>query len=313
MLRSVNLAEFAKYVGYDISIWQQIIGQDVEEVAYGAGVIKRIEVQSLHVEFKQGIRVFPLSLFVGGYKGIVLSLSYDLDETLKSLREQKKDEISAVEEFINLKTTYLAEAYKDPSPTSPLYMILLQMQAGERLATSHLEWLELNKLYGTLALYWQDSFRQSRDPWDLVKASSYWRSARQPNRVLTLTDYLLNKGNLTNNQLLSAILTTRGGALRDLGNLDSAEQCAYEALKHSPSSFQPHNLLGAIYFTLGKPDQGEEHFNSAVKLGAQPRLQDAQMRSALDQAGELERAVVAKYLLQKDAQRYKWAASYSPE
>lgn len=196
------------------------------------------------------------------------------------------------------------------SPSSPLYVILIQLEAGEILDDSQIDWLKANRLSATLAFYFQECFRRSKEPWDLIKASGFWRDADQPNRSITLTSFLLEKRLAQNTREESAIFTTRGGAFRDLSNLDEAEKCAENGAKLNPESFQPYNLLGAICFERGEGERGEKYFVMAAERGAQPRTQASQMQSALNSAGPAEKVAVAQYLLSKDPQRYKWAEYY---
>ncbi len=109
---------------------------------------------------------------------------------------------------------------------------------------------------------------------------------------------------------MAAILTTRGGAFRDLKNLPQAKACANRALKLQPESHYYHNLLGAIYFQSGKPEAGEHHFELAIIYGAKPKEQDSLLRSAIEQSSEKNQRMVAKNLLQQDPKRYRWAEHY---
>lgn len=109
---------------------------------------------------------------------------------------------------------------------------------------------------------------------------------------------------------MSAVLTTRGGALRDTNALSEAEQCAMEALEHSPRDCYTYNLLGAIHFQSGHPEKGDEFFLKAQQLGAKVNAQESAMRGAMENAGKDQKRIVADYLLGKDPERYKWAEYY---
>ena len=104
----------------------------------------------------------------------------------------------------------------------------------------------------------------------------------------------------------------RGGAYRDLGQLAEAESAAREAMVIAPKSYHPHNLLGAIYYQRGLPEQGERSFDRARELGSPPHEKDDGIRSAIEKAGQAERAIVAEHLLRKDPKRYEWARYYIP-
>ncbi len=135
---------------------------------------------------------------------------------------------------------------------------------------------------------------------------------------MKVTEYLL-KEHLTSGAsgVRSATLTTRGGAFRDLGNLDAAEQCARKAIEcarkaidQNRASYHSYNLLGAIYWQRGKAEEGEEYFAYAESVGAPLQDQVRQKKSALNEAGPQQRRAVAKYLLEKDPTKYWWAKRF---
>lgn len=227
----------------------------------------------------------------------------------QKLAEQKEKERIAASEFLNLKIKYNAQSYKMASPSSALYPILLRIDAGEILQDDQIKWLEDNYLFNTLAIYFQDEYRRTNDPWKLVRASAYLRDASDPSKAIELTSELLGIHSIVGSKIKAAILTTRGGAFRDLQDLSAAEQCAKDAIKVN-ESFQPYNLLGAIYFERGEPEQGEVYFLRALSLGAQSKVQEAQMQNALKKAGQTEQTVVAQFLLKRDPEKYKWAEYY---
>jgi hypothetical protein len=224
--------------------------------------------------------------------------------------EQRHKEQTAAQEFSELKVKHLAESHEATSPSSTLYPILLQIDDQELLDDDKIDWLKRNSLWGTLAIYFQNEYRKTQDVWALVKASAHWRDAGQPDKAIKLTDYLLGKHSLVEARAKSAILTTRGGAYRDVHDLSEAEWCAREAIRYNEMSFQPYNLLGAIYFERGEAEKGEACFLRALELGAPSQAQEVQMQGALKNAGEVEQKAVAQYLLQRDPIKYKWAEYY---
>jgi hypothetical protein len=69
--------------------------------------------------------------------------------------------------------------------------------------------------------------------------------------------------------------------------------------------------MGAICFERGEYSQGEYWFAEAIKRGASPRDQDAEIKRVVKNAkDENKRREVVDYLLKKDPQRYAWAKSY---
>lgn len=226
--------------------------------------------------------------------------------------KRKEEEYASANEFLKLKAKYQAQSYEKTSLPNVLHQILLCVDAGEILENDQITWLERNRLFDTLAIYRQNEYQKTKNPWELIKASGNWRKAGKSIQAVDLTSFLLENHKSAIGSVRSAILTTRGGAYRDLKDLINAEQCAQESFKHN-ESFHSYNLLGSIYFERGKPEQGEEFFNKAIELGAQPKDQEYQMQSALRNAGKSETASVAQFLLQRDPQKYHWAKHYLTE
>lgn len=222
---------------------------------------------------------------------------------------QRAQEARDTAEFADLKSKYLAEQYPDRSPSSFLYPILLHIDSGGLLSKERANWLFQHKLYGTLALYLQQEFEMTGNHWCLVRASSAWRYADDTDSALNLTAWLLQHSDPRDHKLRAAILTSRGGAFRDIAELTAAERCAREAIDHHASHY-PYNLLGAIHFERGEAEAGEKCFALAEKLGAEPRDRESEMKGALKRSGVEERRAVAEFLLRKDPVRYAWAAYY---
>jgi tetratricopeptide (TPR) repeat protein len=208
-----------------------------------------------------------------------------------------------------LKRKYDAESHYDLSPSSPLFPILLKLEDGMPLSRDDEEWLKAHRLHATVAHHHQAEFRRTANPRRLVWASSALRQAGKPEQALALTDHLLSIISITQRDVRAEVLTTRGGAFRDLLALDDAERCAREAIR-CRENHHPYNLLGAIYFMRGEPEEGDRYFERARVLGATPREEQFQMAGALRRSGSEQRRVVAEYLLKKDPARYRWAATY---
>jgi hypothetical protein len=112
--------------------------------------------------------------------------------------------------------------------------------------------------------------KKTGNKWNLPNISSHWRKADQPKKALKATENV-NFDSIKENKLKSAILTTRGGAFRDLSQLDDAEKCARKAIEYQASnSHQPYTLMGAIFFDrYDRYDryEGERWFREAEKRG----------------------------------------------
>ena len=244
------------------------------------------------------------------------------------LKENGRESIiaSAQEKhFATLKSKYDVSDYKDKSPSSPLYVILQKLEKGERLEPTDVAWLQENKtewcqqlfsgkIFTTYhkieATFYEQEYKRTGNQWNLPNASSHWRKADKPKQALKLTENI-NFDKIKENKLKSALLTTRGGAFRDIEELDKAEKCALKAIEYQPNSHHPYTLMGAICFERGEYPKGEYWFAEAIKRGASPRDQDAEIKRVVKNAkDEKKRREVVQYLLEKDPSRYAWAKSY---
>jgi len=243
------------------------------------------------------------------------------------LKENGRENIIAIAQekhFATLKSKYDVSDYKDKSPSSPLYAILQKLEKGQRLEPTEVAWLQENKTewrqlfsgkifityHKIEATFYEQEYKRTGNQWNLPNASSHWRKADRPKQALKLTENL-NFDKIKENKLKSALLTTRGGTFRDIGELDKAEKCARQAIEYQPNSHHPYTLMGAICFERGEYSQGEYWFAEAIKRGASPRDQDAEIKRVVKNAkDENKRREVVDYLLKKDPQRYAWAKSY---
>jgi hypothetical protein len=103
------------------------------------------------------------------------------------------------------------------------------------------------------------------------------------------------------------LLTTRGGALRDFGNLTDAEKCALQAIAYWSKSHNPYTLLGAICYGTGRHVEGDRWFDEARKRGATERDVDAEIKRVLQKIKDKkELQALIDYLINKDSRRYAW-------
>ena len=293
-----NARLFAAHAGNDIAVWKTVEGQQITHIKYGTGTIVEAKLNAepsskvhLLVRFpKDGEKKFKGEDLAEARWWLDMQLPSDvlgLEQTRKrmeeeqrhreelrkqenkrrqELKEQRKKERESAEEFARLKEKYGVQVYPYDSPTDPLYLILLQIDEGESLDKKQLSWLKKYRLNETLAIYKERDYSRSRNGWRLIEASSYWRAARRPEKALKATDRLLEEHFASGPpRFRSAILTTRGGALRDLGDLDAAERCAREGADQDQSSYHPHNLLGRILWQRGKAEEGDKCFARAAE------------------------------------------------
>ena len=215
-----------------------------------------------------------------------------------------------------LKSEYEVK-YRQDIPDYPLYAILKKLEASSRLNDNEVVWLEGEDLlkrssriyiaYHKLeALYYENEFQRTKDHWKLASASAQWRKAEKPKYALSLTDGL-NFTQIRPAKLRAALLTTRGGALRDIENIDEAKKSALEAINNYPDSHNPYTLIGALCYDSGSYDEGDRWFEKAVKRGAKPHDQDSEIKRILSK--KLNQKLI-DHLLKKDPHRFHWVKDF---
>lgn len=194
--------------------------------------------------------------------------------------------------------------------------LLRRVSRGDRLNADDVAWLqteaedcwteELQRAWHTIeAEALTREWERSRDPWKAINASSHWRKAARPNSALGLTDEALVKAG-TDAKVRSALLTTRGGALRDLHNLDEAKAQGLAANELAPKDFRPCTLLGAVHIELGDLVEGHEWYVKAEKLGADRHAIDQDLRALLSRTSKSERQRIVEFLIAQDLERFGW-------
>lgn len=241
----------------------------------------------------------------------------DIDWLQKNGRE---DVITFAQEkeFAALKVKY--RIIDHDFPFDPFYAIMVKLEKEERLDPVLVVQLIQQKLlasHGKIAiayhrleaLFYDREYERTRNKWNLPNASSHWRKADEPESALKVTENL-DFDQIKENKLKSALLTTRGGAFRDIDKLDDAEKCALKAIEYQPQSHHPYTLMGAICYERGQYSQGDDWFNKAIKCGAESEDIDSELKRVVKNAKDEKRREVVEYLLTKNPQRYAWAKAY---
>ncbi|MEG5137250.1 MULTISPECIES: hypothetical protein [unclassified Microcoleus] len=221
-------------------------------------------------------------------------------------------------EFAALKVKYRIIDHN--FPFDPFYAIMVKLEREERLDPVLVVQLIQQKLlasHGKIAmayhrleaLFYDREYERTGDKWNLPNASSHWRKADEPESALKVTENL-DFDQIKENKLKSALLTTRGGAFRDIHKLDDAEKCALKAIEYQPQSHHPYTLMGAICFERGQFLEGERWFKDAIKRGAESEDIDSELKRVVKNAKDEKRREVVEYLLTKNPQRYAWAKAY---
>lgn len=203
-----------------------------------------------------------------------------------------------------------AECYKVIAIMPPIddqvEVILNKIESDAPLSKDEEQLLEQHRLFFLLAQYYERQYCTTRDTFDATNASKYWRKQGEPERALEITEGIEDK----DPHRMSMVLTTRGGAFKDIGALVEAEECAREAIRLDKGSYYPWNLLGAVYYQQGEPEEGSKCFNKAEKLGAEPRDKETAIRGAVQRAGDTERQKVKLYLQQVHPKLYGKLRNY---
>ncbi|MEG5000367.1 hypothetical protein [Microcoleus sp. B4-D4] len=221
-------------------------------------------------------------------------------------------------EFAALKVKYRIIDHN--FPFDPFYAIMVKLEREERLDPVLVVQLIQQKLlsnHGMIvmayhrleALFYDREYERTGDKWNLPNASSHWRKAGEPESALKVTENL-DFDQIKENKLKSALLTTRGGAFRDIDKLDDAQKCALKAIEYQPQSHHPYTLMGAICYERGQYSQGDDWFNKAIKRGAESEDIDSELKRVVKNAKDEKRREVVEYLLTKNPQRYAWAKAY---
>jgi len=206
--------------------------------------------------------------------------------------------------------------YVDSEYYPRVMSLLRRVSKGDRLSSEDVVWIqteaeecwtdELQKAWNAIeAEALTREWERSGNPWDAVNASSHWRKAARPNSALALTQEVLAKAR-PDAKTRSALLTTRGGALRDLRRLDEAKAMGLEAHQLTPKDFRPCTLLGAVHIELGDLMAGHAWYMKAEKLGADKRSVDNDLRTLLARSSKSEQQRICGFLLQQDPQRFAW-------
>lgn len=199
--------------------------------------------------------------------------------------------------------------------------LLKQVASGDRLAPEDVAWLSTEAVdcwTDALQQAWHrleaealtKAWEESRDPWDAVNASAHWRKADEPQQALEVTGAALAKTGRSPKPR-SALLTTRGGAMRDSGRLTDARALGLEAHELAPADFRPCTLLGAVSMGLGDLAAGHEWYAKAEVLGAGRRAIDQDLRALLIRSEPDARDRIRNYLLDQDPERFAWLRKWS--
>lgn len=187
--------------------------------------------------------------------------------------------------------------------------IVRRLHRGEALQENDLIWLASEgRDYWTDALRCahhriraeqsERQWRASGDRWQAVNASSHWRKTDDPSRALSVSIEALAGGDTA--KLRSALLTTMGGALRDLRRHPEAVDAGLEAHKLCPDDYRPCTLLGAVHIEMHAYVEGADWYGRAEKRGASLDHVHSEISAILSAAPPDKRRSIRQALTQHD-------------
>jgi tetratricopeptide (TPR) repeat protein len=146
----------------------------------------------------------------------------------------------------------------------------------------------------------------TKKPWNLVNAIADYRKAGKSRIAVDLVsnNFPFNFAN-GNSNLRSALLTTSGGAKRDLKMYDEAIQLGIQAHELTPKDYCPCTLIGACKMLLGDITQGHQWYQKAIKRGFNEDSFEQELRSIYNRATQKDKAKIKQTLIQ-DGWSYKW-------
>ena len=208
---------------------------------------------------RDDVITFAIENYVASLKSKIQSGEHLSEADIDWLKQNGREDVitfAQEKEFAALKVKY--RIIDRDFPFDPFYAIMVKLEKEERLDPVLVVQLIQQKLlasHGKIAMayhrlearFYDREYERTGDKWNLPNASSHWRKADEPESALKVTENL-DFDQIKENKLKSALLTTRGGAFRDIDKLDDAQKCALKAIEYQPQSHHPYTLMGAICY-----------------------------------------------------------------
>ena len=244
-------------------------------------------------------------------------LIVERDEAARRAREGDPDVIAVVNAHKLRKRfgfTVIEEA-----DVATLMDIVRSIDSGQRMSEVAFAWLSstgkryftqvLQKAYHRLeAQHFSSQFVKTRDPWEAVNASKHYRKCDEAIAAASMLG-TIDVGSVEPAKLRSAICTTHGGVMRDLGHRAEAIRLGIQAHDHAPRDFRPCTLLGAVHMESGHYEVGRSWYAKAVENGATLEDVDQDLRRVFFSCDKAKQAAMRDFLLADDSVRYGWARS----
>ncbi|MEG4815122.1 hypothetical protein [Microcoleus sp. K5-D4] len=283
--------------------------------------LSEADIDWLQKNGREDVITFAIDKYAASLKSKIQSGEQLSEADIDWVKQNGREDVitfAQEKEFAALKVKY--RIIDRDFPFDPFYTIMVKLEKEERLDPVLVVQLiqqgllashgKIAMAYHRLeALFYDREYERTGNKWNLPNASSHWRKADEPKSALQVTENL-DFDQIKENKLKSALLTTRGGAFRDIDKLDDAQKCALKAIEYQPQSHHPYTLMGAICYEWGQYSQGDDWFNKAIKRGAESEDIDSELKQVVKNAKDEKRREVVEYLLKKNPQRYAWAKSY---
>jgi hypothetical protein len=216
-----------------------------------------------------------------------------------------------------LREKYELEHYIERHHFPRLMKILQKVDEEIRLTEKDVVWLSLDgdeyftkplkiAFHSIEAVFYADEFKNKKDPWLAVNASSHYRKCGKSITADQLLSTIKVK-QLKSLKLQSALYTTHGGVKRDLSNSQAALTLGELAHKLTKNDFRPCTLLGAVNMENGSYDLGQAWYAKAIENGFSEKAMDSELRSIYFRLSKSEKDALRSHLHGIDLQRYKWA------
>jgi tetratricopeptide (TPR) repeat protein len=238
-------------------------------------------------------------------------------ERVRLARERDPKYIAKVKSQ-QLRARYGLDLFIEKHCFGRLMEILRRADAGSRFQPEDLVWLSTegkayfseplkHKFHAAEADFFISEYQRTRDPWMAVSASGH---CRKSGRASEAHDLLASIPQASQKlpKLRSAICTTHGGALRDLGLWDDALALGEQAHGLTPRDYRPCTLLGAVHMETGNYEAGQSWYAKAVERGAEERSIDADLRGIIMRADMAKREEIKRFLLRDDPVRFAWVS-----
>jgi tetratricopeptide (TPR) repeat protein len=167
-------------------------------------------------------------------------------------------------------------------------------------------------MYDFLNLYHGYRYDTRQGLWDLNKKCRCLRLLGRYLEALSISppELLEVKHRSEKPNAKSALFVTRGASYRALGELHAAKTSGESALHYSPDNKYAHSLLGAIYYRLGQPEEGDVSFHQAGVYGLSFKETTSEREKAVKEAAPSVQQKLALHLYTLDPEKFGWSLKY---